>query len=82
MKIFNHSDRIYDLGKFQVPPGRRATVVPAGCEELAAKIAKAFAPELEIADETPAKPDTRDEEIAKLKAELAAKVDTKPVAKK
>lgn len=72
MKILNHSDRIYDLGKFQVPPGRRATVVPEGCEELAAQIAAKFAPELEIADSAPPQPDARDLEIAELKAKLEA----------
>lgn len=64
MKIINNSERIYDLGKFQVPPGRRGTVVPEGCEELARKIVASFSDELEL-DE-----DNRDEKIAKLEAEL------------
>lgn len=72
MKILNNSERIYDLGTFQVPPGRRATVVPEGQEEMAAKVVAKFSPELELAEAVPAKPDVRDEEIAKLKAELAA----------
>lgn len=91
MKIVNNSERIYDFGTFQVPPGRRGTVVPEGQEEMAAKIVAKFSDELEIADAQPPKPDARDEEIARLKAQLeaaqapkveAVKVEAKQVAKK
>lgn len=83
MKIINTSERIYDFGLFKVLPGRRGTAVPEGLDEkqLAKIVAtvKSFAPELEFDEPVPAKPDARDEEIARLRAELAAKAETPKV---
>lgn len=71
MKVINVSDRVYTVGSLTLHPGSK-TLIPVELEELVSTIVTKFAPELELMEVEPAKPDTRDAELVSLRAELEA----------
>lgn len=71
MKVINVSDRVYTVGSLILHPGSK-TLIPVELEELVSTIVTKFAPELELMEVEPAKPDTRDAELVSLRSELEA----------